>query len=243
MNFTFTPIGIIHSPFKEKFGVPRQPGIAPAARAMLELLPPYDRDEALEGLAGFSHVWIVFVFHATAAQGWNPTVRPPRLGGNVRVGVFASRSTFRPNPIGLSVVELAGFGREDGKLVLHLRGADLIDGTPVLDIKPYVPYVDSIPNATGGFAAGAPEVRLAVRFTPEAEAQVAAREVCSPHQHPHQHPQLRELITQVLGADPRPAYREDESADRVYGMRLLDFDLRWRIEDACAVVVELRTIT
>lgn len=235
MSFTFTPIGIIHSPFKEKFGVPRQPGIAPAARATLELLPPYDRDEALEGLTGFSHVWIVFVFHATAAQGWHPTVRPPRLGGNVRVGVFASRSTFRPNPIGLSVVELAGFGREDDKLVLHLRGADLIDGTPVLDIKPYVPYVDSIPNAAGGFAAGAPEVRLAVRFTPEAEAQVEARAEA--------HPQLRELITQVLGADPRPAYREDESADRVYGMRLLDFDLRWRIEDACAVVVELRTIT
>ena len=235
MNFTFTPIGIIHSPFKEKFGVPRQPGIAPAARATLELLSPYDRDEALEGLAGFSHVWIVFVFHATADQGWSPTVRPPRLGGNVRVGVFASRSTFRPNPIGLSVVELVGFGREDGRLVLHLRGADLIDGTPVLDIKPYVPYVDSIPNASGGFAAGAPEVRLAVRFTPEAAAQIAARESA--------HPQLRELIMQVLGADPRPAYREDEPAERVYGMRLLDFDLRWRIEGACAVVVELRTIT
>lgn len=231
MNFSFTPIGIVHSPFKEKFGVPRQPGIAPAARATLELLPPYDRDEALEGLAGFSHVWIVFVFHATAGQGWSPTVRPPRLGGNVRVGVFASRSTFRPNPIGLSVVELAGFGREDGRLVLHLRGADLIDGTPVLDIKPYVPYVDSLPNAAGGFAAGAPEVRLAVRFTPHAEAQVAARGQA--------HPQLRELITQVLGADPRPAYHEDEQTERIYGMRLLDFDLRWRVEEGVAVVMEL----
>lgn len=231
MNFSFTPIGIIHSPFKEKFGVPRQPGIAPAARATLELLPPYDRDEALEGLAGFSHVWVVFVFHATAGLGWSPTVRPPRLGGNVRVGVFASRSTFRPNPIGLSVVELAGFGREGGRLVLHLRGADLIDGTPVLDIKPYVPYVDSIPNAAGGFAAGTPEVRLAVRFTPEADAQVAARELA--------HPQLRELITQVLGADPRPAYHEDEQAERIYGMCLLDFDLRWRVEEGVAVVVEL----
>lgn len=234
MDFTFTPIGIIHSPFKEKFGVPRQPGIAPAVRATLELLPPYDRDEALEGLAGFSHVWIVFVFHATADQGWNPTVRPPRLGGNTRVGVFASRSTFRPNPIGLSVVELAGCGREDGRLLLHLRGADLIDGTPVLDIKPYVPYVDSIPNASGGFAAGAPEVRLAVRFTTEAEAQAAARA--------EEYPQLRELITQVLGADPRPAYREDEPAERIYGMRLLDFDLRWRVEEGVAVVVELREL-
>lgn len=236
MNFTFTPIGIIHSPFKEKFGVPRQPGIAPAARATLELLPPYDRDEALDGLAGFSHVWIVFVFHATADQGWHPMVRPPRLGGNARVGVFASRSTFRPNPIGLSVVELAGFGREGGKLVLHLRGADLIDGTPVLDIKPYVPYADSIPDARGGFADTAPDARLAVRFTVEAEAQITAREA----QYPHPHPRLRELIVQVLAADPRPAYREDESTERVYGMRLLDFDLRWRVEGASAVVVELR---
>ncbi|MBI5460767.1 MAG: tRNA (N6-threonylcarbamoyladenosine(37)-N6)-methyltransferase TrmO [Gammaproteobacteria bacterium] len=234
MNLTFTPIGIIHSPFKEKFGVPRQPGIAPAARATLELLPPYDRDEALESLAGFSHVWLVFVFHATADQGWHPTVRPPRLGGNARVGVFASRSMFRPNPIGLSVVELAGFGREDGKLVLHLRGADLIDGTPVLDIKPYVPYVDSIPDARGGFAGSAPEARLEVCFTAEAEAQLAVREA--------RHPRLRELIVQVLGADPRPAYREDEPVERIYGMRLLDFDLRWRVEGASAVVVELRTL-
>lgn len=231
MQFTFSPIGIVRSPFKEKFGVPRQPGIAPAARATLELLPPFDREEALEGLSGFSHVWLVFVFHATAEQGWSPTVRPPRLGGNLRVGVFASRSTFRPNPIGLSVVEFAGSGREDGRLVLHLRGADLIDGTPVLDIKPYVPYVDSIPQASGGFAAGAPEVRLAVRFLPAAEAQVAMRAA--------QYPPLCELIVQVLGADPRPAYRDDEPAGRVYGMRLLDFDLRWRVEDGVAVVVEL----
>lgn len=232
MNFTLTPIGIIHSPFKEKFGVPRQPGIATAARATLELLPPYDREEALEGLGGFSHVWIVFVFHATAAQGWQPTVRPPRLGGNARVGVFASRSTFRPNPLGLSVVELEGFGREDGKLVLHIKGVDLLDGTPVLDIKPYVPYADSLPDARGGFAGSAPEARLAVQFTAAAEAQLAAREL--------EHPQLRELINQVLGADPRPAYRDDETTGRIYGMRLFDFDLRWRMEGNSAVVVELR---
>jgi len=232
MNLSFAPIGIVHSPFKEKFGVPRQPGIATAAPATLELLPPYDREEALEGLDGFSHVWLLFAFHATAAQGWQPTVRPPRLGGNARVGVFASRSMFRPNPIGLSVVELAGFGREDGRLLLHLRGADLIDGTPVLDIKPYVPYADSIPDARGGFADSTPEARLCVRFTPEAEAQLRAREPAQP--------QLRLLIEQLLGADPRPAYRENEPPGRVYGMRLLDFDLRWRVEDGTAQVVELR---
>ncbi len=231
MNFTLTPIGIIHSPFKEKFGVPRQPGIATAARATLELLPPYDREEALEGLAGFSHVWIVFVFHATAAQGWHPTVRPPRLGGNTRVGVFASRSTFRPNPIGLSVVELEGFGREDGKLVLHVKGADILDGTPVLDIKPYVPYADSLPDARGGFADSAPENRLSVQFTADADAQLAIQS--------QKHPQLRDLIIQVIGADPRPAY-QDDAADRVYGMRLFDFDLRWKVEGGNAIVVELK---
>ena len=231
MTFDFAPIGIVHSPFKEKFGVPRQPGIVTAARATLELLPPYDREEALEGLSGFSHLWLVFVFHASAGQGWRPTVRPPRLGGNARVGVFASRSTFRPNPIGLSVVELVGYGREDGRLVLHVQGADLIDGTPVLDIKPYVPYADSIPRARGGFAGDAPEARLSVLFTPEAEAQLVAREV--------RYPQLRELITQVLAADPRPAYREDDAGERTYGMRLLDFDLRWRVEDDTARVTGL----
>ncbi len=231
MTYTFPPIGIIHSPFKEKFGVPRQPGIATAARAALELLPPYDRDEALEGLEGFSHVWLIFAFHATAEQGWKPTVRPPRLGGNARVGVFASRSTFRPNPLGLSVVELAGFGREDGKLLLQLRGADLIDGTPVLDIKPYVPYADSIPQARGGFAAQAPAAPLTVEFTAAAAQQLAARSAA--------HPELKTLITQVLAADPRPAYRDDDSGDRIYGMRLLDFDLRWRIEAQRAVVLAL----
>lgn len=232
MTFTFTPIGILHSPFKEKFGVPRQPGIATAAQATLELLPPYDRDETLEGLAGFSHLWLIFVFHATAGQGWHPTVRPPRLGGNARVGVFASRSTFRPNPLGMSVVALQGYGREHGKLLLHVTGADLIDGTPVLDIKPYVPYADSIPDARGGFADGAPEMRLAVRFTSEAEVQLATQAARYPH--------LRELITQVLGGDPRPAYRDD-GPERIYGMRLYDFDLRWRMDGDSAIVVELRT--
>jgi tRNA-Thr(GGU) m(6)t(6)A37 methyltransferase TsaA len=231
MSFTFTPIGIVRSPFKEKFGVPRQPGIATAARATLELLPPYDREETLEGLSGFSHVWIVFVFHATAAQGWQPSVRPPRLGGNAHVGVFASRSMFRPNPIGLSVVELEGHGREDGKLVLRIKGADLVDGTPVLDIKPYVPYADSLPHARGGYADSAPAAPLQVRFTPQAEAQLRAREAA--------HPQLRELIVQLLGADPRPAYRGPENDLREYGMRLLDFDLHWRVANGSAIVQRL----
>lgn len=231
MIFEPRPIGLIHSPFKEKFGVPRQPGIASAAWAELELLPPYDREEALVGLEGFSHLWVVFVFHTTAGRGWRPTVRPPRLGGNARVGVFASRSTHRPNPIGLSAVRLEGWGREDGRLLLHLRGADLVDGTPVLDIKPYLPYADSIPQARGGFAGQAPAARLRVVFTETALAAVQARSAA--------YPELKALIEQVLAADPRPAYRQGRESARRYGLRLLDFDLRWRVEGDEVVVEEL----
>lgn len=231
MIFQLRPIGLIHSPFKEKFGVPRQPGIATAAKAELQLLPPYDREEALEGLEGFSHLWILFYFHVTAERGWRPTVRPPRLGGNARVGVFASRSTHRPNPIGLSAVRLEGWGRENGRLLLRLRGADLVDGTPVLDIKPYLPYADSIPQARGGFAEQAPAARLRVVYTEPALAAVQARSAA--------YPELKTLIEQVLAADPRPAYRQRRASARQYGMRLLDFDLRWRVEGDEVVVEEL----
>jgi tRNA-Thr(GGU) m(6)t(6)A37 methyltransferase TsaA len=227
MPYRFEPIGIIHSCFKEKFGIPRQPGLAPAARATLELLPPCDREEAIRGLEAFSHLWLIFLFHATADQGWSPTVRPPRLGGNERVGVFATRSTFRPNPIGLSVVELERIEREPGKLLLHLRGADLLDGTPVLDIKPYIPYADSVPGATADRFALSP-VAMPVRFTPEAEA------AC--HREEPRLPGLRMLIEQVIAQDPRPAYQEQP--ERVYGVRLYDLDVRWQVQpDGSALVI------
>ena len=164
--FTFAPIGVIHSCFKEKFGIPRQPGLVPAARAVLELLPPYNRAEAVRGLEGFSHIWVSFVFHACLDAPWKPTVRPPRLGGNRRLGVFATRSTHRPNPIGLSAVELERIETGPGRVLLHLKGADLMDGTPVLDIKPYLPYSDVIPGATGGFAAEAPARSVRGEFQP-----------------------------------------------------------------------------
>src|SRR3954463_4060851 len=140
MDFIFPAIGIIHSCFKEKFGIPRQPGLAPLATAQLELLPPYDNRAALEGLETCSHIWLQFVFHANKRDAWKPKVKPPRLGGNKSLGVFATRSPTRPAPIGLSVVKLDGISEADGKLFLNLSGIDLLDGTPVLDIKPYVPY-------------------------------------------------------------------------------------------------------
>lgn len=230
MDYHFSPIGIIRSCFKEKFGIPRQPGLASDARATLELLPPYDREEALRGLEQFSHLWVIFVFHGTMREQWKPTVRPPRLGGNQRLGVFATRSTFRPNPIGLSAVELEGWDREEGRLVLHLKGIDLMDGTPVLDIKPYLPYADNLVHASAGYAAEPPPARLEVVFTPEALTACQSREA-------NGYPQLQRLIEQVLGADPRPAYYQGKPGKSSFGMRLLDFDLRWEMREGSLVCV------
>ncbi|MCK5639819.1 MAG: tRNA (N6-threonylcarbamoyladenosine(37)-N6)-methyltransferase TrmO [Gammaproteobacteria bacterium] len=232
-QFTLNQIGIIHSCYKEKFGIPRQPGQVPAAKATLELLPPYDREEALEGLEGFSHIWISFVFHQAQREQWKPMVRPPRLGGNKRVGVFASRSPFRPNPIGLSLVELDGIGKENGKLLLHIRGIDLVDGTPVLDIKPYLPYAEALTDARGGFAKVAPEKIFSVEFSPQAEAQCREKE--------NTIPELKAVIEQLLQHDPRPAYSELD--DRIYGIRIYDFDLKWRAEEGTIRVIALEPAT
>lgn len=155
MNKTYclNPIGTIHSCFKEKFTIPRQPGLVKQAKATLELIEPYNRKEAVRGLEEFSHIWVVFVFHKNESRGqWKPTVRPPRLGGNKRVGIFASRSPHRPSPIGMSAVKLEGIEESKDKILLHLSGVDLLDGTPVLDIKPYIGYADSIEDSYDGFA-------------------------------------------------------------------------------------------
>lgn len=212
MAVQFQPIGIIHSCYKEKFGIPRQPGLVKSAIATLELLPPYNVEEALRGIGEFSHLWIVFVFHQSVCETFQPTVRPPRLGGNTRVGVFATRSPFRPNPIGLSVVELKGVNGT----TLELAGGDFLDGTPVFDIKPYIPYADSIPAACGAFASDAPEPVNTVTFRPEAEAVFQTLE-------PHQ----QQLIADLLRYNPRPAYQADDP-DRLYGTCLFDVEVRWR---------------
>ncbi|MFY0991289.1 tRNA (N6-threonylcarbamoyladenosine(37)-N6)-methyltransferase TrmO [Halomonas sp. C05BenzN] len=216
-GFSMTPIGVIESDYPDKFGIPRQPGLAPAARARLVLTPPYDDPLAVRGLAAFSHLWLTFVFHLSPER-WTPLVRPPRLGGNARVGVFASRSTHRPNRLGLSLVELLGIDTRDGVCLL-LRGADLVSGTPVLDIKPYLPWAEARPEARTGFAPQAPP-HFPVHFSPEAEATLAAR---------GDGDSLHELITQVLAQDPRPAYRNGAES-RIYGVRLRDVDVRFRAE-------------
>lgn len=229
-SYSFNPIGVIHSCFREKFGIPRQPGLAPAATAELELLPPYDRSESLEGIEAYSHLWISFIFHGVQRDDWKPTVRPPRLGGNRRIGVFASRSTHRPNPIGLSVVRLLGVDQNKaGRPVLLLGGVDLMDGTPVLDIKPYLPYADSNPEARADFAPDRPDP-MPVIFEQELEGQLAAQPELAMH---------RELIIQVLENDPRPAYHRETESDRVYGVRLYDFDVRWQVRGDTIHVLEI----
>ncbi len=226
MQFTFKPIGIIHSCYPDKFGVPRQPGLVSAAEGRLELFPPYNRAEAVRGLEAFSHLWISFVFHHCLEGNDRLMVRPPRLGGNRKVGVFASRSTHRPNPLGLSVVKLEAVEQVGTGVSLRLSGLDLVDQTPVLDIKPYLPYSDAIMDARSGYVDQEMFKLLQVEFASEAEAQCARFEGA--------HPGLRRLIDQVVAQDPRPAYLArgdaDGSSERGFVLRLYHYEIRWRIE-------------
>lgn len=226
-----TPIARVHSPWKQKFGIPRQPNLVPEAEGELQFAPEFADPNSLRGIEQFSHLWLLFAFHATAAQGWSATVTPPRLGGSERVGVFATRSMFRPNPIGLSVVEFAGVEQRGRELFLKVRGLDLLDGTPILDIKPYLPWADALPDARAGFAAGAPHSPLQVRFTPEAQAQL---------QHwQQQYPQLEALVTKVLQQDPRPAQHVRSDSAREFAMLLYELNIRWRCSGSLCEVLEL----
>lgn len=218
------PIAHIHSPFPEKFGVPRQSGLIEALRAQILFLPEYRSPEAVRGLEGFSHLWLVWVFHQAAQRDWSPTVRPPRLGGNARMGVFATRSPFRPNPIALSAVRLDGVERTEAwGTVLRLRGADLVDGTPVLDVKPYLPYADCVPDALGGFAAAPAAPALAVDIPPDLLERVP--------------PERRRALLGVLAQDPRPRYQKDP--DRVYGFGFAGLEVRFSVADGVLTVWEI----
>lgn len=217
-SYQFEPIGWIHSPYKEKFAIPRQPGLVTAAQAHISLRNDCNREEILRGLEGFSHLWLVFVFHEAMREQWKPMVRPPRLGGNQKVGVFASRSPFRPNPIGLSVVTLEDIRQINGQWQIHIGGADLLDQTPILDIKPYIPYADAHPQARGNYATE-PPATVEIQFTAAASAQL--------RQYESHYPRLEELIRQVLSQQPEPAYHQTRSTEREYGMTLYDLNIRW----------------
>lgn len=229
-RFAFDAIGFIRSPYKQKFAIPRQPGLIAEACGELVLSPPYADDAIVRGIDSFSHLWLVFVFHETAEKGWSPLVRPPRLGGNAKKGVFATRATFRPNPIGLSVVKLEGVVRKNGQLILQISGLDLLDGTPILDIKPYLPYADAIPTADAGFADTAPHTAMTVSFSAQ------AAEFC---QQQTAYPQLQLLIEKVLKQDPRPSYKKQRDGQQQYGMSLYQFNIKWSVDGEHNHVTEI----
>jgi tRNA-Thr(GGU) m(6)t(6)A37 methyltransferase TsaA len=224
LSYSVSPIGFVRSCFKEKFAIPRQPQLAPAARGVLELLAPFDTGEAVQGLEQVSHVWLLFLFHQALEDRPRLKVRPPRLGGNKSVGVFASRATHRPNGIGQSVVKLDKV--EPGRL--WLSGIDLLDGTPVLDIKPYVPYADSIAGACNRIADAAPRL-IEVQWLDDAHSQARSHGLRLDQP-------LVELIEQCLAQDPRPAYQLP-APERRYGTRFWDVDVRWHYPEPGKICV------
>lgn len=223
METVITPIGYIRSDFQEKFGIPRQSGRAPSICARVVLYPKYASEEAFREIESFSHLWLLFDFSATRSAGWSPTVRPPRLGGNKRVGVFASRSPFRPNHIGLSCVKLLRVERGEAGIELLVSGADLLDGTPVFDIKPYLPLADCIENATGGYSEQGENHRLRVECSENLLSQIPKEK--------------RAGLLECLAEDPRPAYKNEP--ERVYGMRFADFEIRFKVREEILTVIEI----
>ena len=220
-EYQLTAVGHIQSPYKQKFAIPRQPRLVPEAKAKLVFSSDFNREEFVRGLDEFSHIWLLFRFHETADKGYSAMVRPPRLGGNERKGVFATRATFRPNAIGMSAVKLEGIEYENGQLSLLLSGIDLLDGTPILDIKPYLPYSDAMTDATAGFADTRPETDMSVEFSEEALAFIEKQT---------EQPELKAFISNVLKQDPRPAYKKQRDSEQSYGMTLYDFNIRWHVQ-------------
>ena len=228
-------IGSVYSPYKEKFAVPRQPGLVPSAKGRIELLSPFDSSDAVRDLLQFSHIWVLFIFHGTQQQGWKPLVKPPRLGGNNKTGVFSTRSTFRPNPVGMAVVQLDDIAEEGGRLYLEISGLDLLDQTPVIDIKPYLPYSDSLPHAQAGFATEKPAASMQVVFSSESEHSL--------QQGIKKYPQLRDFICEVLSQDPRPAYKRSSDALQSYGVRLYDFNIAWEVAGNVSRVMHITNVS
>ncbi len=231
-------IGTVHSPFHEKFGIPRQPNLVQVP-AIIDFEPPYDDALAFEGIEAFSHLWLIWQFHqnkndsqkAAETPKFRTQIRPPRLGGNQKIGVFASRSMYRPSELGLSVVELVKVIRQKGKAKLLIRGADLLNGTPIVDIKPYIVYSDAIPDAKSGFAPQAPDL-LSVQWQPAAQAQAAQRIQAGQFSLEQQ-----DIVSQLLALDPRPAYQDDEQ--RVYGMSYDQVNVAFQVVNKQVIVVAI----
>ena len=224
MEATIRPIAYMRSDFPTKFGIPRQSGLAENLQSTIIFEPEFRNPEALRGIEDFTHIWIIWQFSKAVRNEWSPTVRPPRLGGNTRLGVFATRSPFRPNSLGLSSVRLVAV--EDTKefgTVLHVAGADLMDGTPIFDIKPYIPYADSHPEASGGFTDSADNFLLEVDF-PENLLSLLPED-------------KRAAAVEVLSHDPRPSYQS--SSERIYGLPFSNFDLRFQVSGKKLTVIDV----
>ena len=223
-------IAHIRNAFPTKFGLPRQSGLVPELTSTIVFEPEYRVDAALRGIEDYSHLWLIWGFHQAVREGdsqaWRPTVRPPRLGGNTRMGVFATRSPFRPNPIGLTVVKLLAVEDSPEGKVLIVAGADMMDGTPIYDIKPYLPYVDSVPGAIGGFTEGTADYHLQVDFPEDLMG-------CVPKD-------MQETLLGVLSQDPRPAYQHDEN--RVYGLPFGGMDVKFTVKDGILTVVDITEV-
>lgn len=226
-NVLIHPIAKMKSDFPTKFGIPRQAGLVEELESVIVFEPEFRNADALRGIEGFSHLWIIWQFSQAVRQEWTPTVRPPRLGGNTRMGVFATRSPFRPNNLGLSCVKLLGISQtEDLGTVLHVAGADLMDGTPIFDIKPYIPYSDAKPDALGGFTDTAGEFLLDVDFP----APLLEKFPKNKHS----------AVIGVLSHDPRPSYQKD--SDRVYGLSFAGFDIKFKVTDTFLTVLDVNPL-
>lgn len=223
-NINIQVIAKMRSDFPTKFGIPRQSGLVEALESTIVFEPAFRNSDALRGIEGYSHLWIIWQFSKAVREEWSPTVRPPRLGGNTRIGVFATRSPFRPNNLGLSCVKLIGVEHTDNEgTVLHVAGADLMDGTPIFDIKPYIPYSDSFPDASGGFTDTADDFILEVVF-PDALLNLLPAN-------------KRHAAIGVLSHDPRPSYQR--KPDRVYGLNFAGFDIRFSVKDSTLTVCDV----
>ncbi|THB76610.1 MAG: tRNA (N6-threonylcarbamoyladenosine(37)-N6)-methyltransferase TrmO [Desulfobulbaceae bacterium] len=220
-KISLNQIGVIKSCFPEKFGIPRQPGLAPSARAIIEMIPPFNRLEMFHGIEQFSHIWVHFIFHQAVNDGWKSTVRPPRLGGSQRMGIFATRSPHRPAFLGMSAVELLGINQIQEKVIVEIGGIDLLDQTPVIDIKPYLSYSDALDKATGGNFANEGSHDFRVIFSDQANS------FCVEYEERTGNP-LKQLIQEILAADPRPASQKNHKAE--YGMILWEINVRWQIQ-------------
>lgn len=232
-DFQVQAIGLVKSPYKEKFAVPRQPGLANSIVSVIEFFDAFAAPDFFTDIDEHSHLWVLFLFHQNIAKGWSAKVRPPRMGGNKKVGVFATRSSFRPNAVGMSAAKLLEVKNSGGKISLVLQGLDLVDDTPVVDIKPYIPYSDAVADAVSNLAPAEPAT-VDVCFSSEAKNTL--------HEE-HQHfPKLERQLREILSQDPRPAYKKRKEDSKEYGVRLFCFNILWMLKDNCLTVTRIEKV-